>query len=83
MPRLPQLLTYQGLSTNKHISYQEVSCDILGSIKFLTLKSLVGKAVYLSDGGGSRIVAKTGIAEILFDEEPDLMEGDMMFSSCE
>lgn len=60
-----------------------LSCDILGSIKFLALKSLVGKAVYLSDGGESRIVAKTGIAENLFDEEPDLMEGDMMFSSCE
>lgn len=60
-----------------------LSCGILGSTKFLTLKSLVGKGVYLSDGGPSRTVAKAGIAENLFDEEQDLLEGDMMFSSCE
>lgn len=82
-----------GTSSASHLSWplnqqayflpRGFSRDILGSTKFLTLKSLVGKGVYLRDGGELRTITKTGIAENLFDEEQDLLEGDMMFSSCE
>lgn len=50
-----------------------LSCDSLGSMKFLTLKNPVGEDDYLSNDGELRVVAKTGIAGNLFDEEQDLM----------
>lgn len=49
--------SHHGLSTSKQVSYQEVSCDTLGSMKFLTLKSLIGKIGYLSNDGELRTVA--------------------------